>query len=90
MNLIFLFLIYVIQVYQWVFIVYLLLSWFPVNRNNFLVRMIDSVCEPLYSFFLRFLPRLIIGPIDLSPIYVFIFLEVLRRLLGFLMMSTFS
>ncbi|MGC8764263.1 MAG: YggT family protein [Brevinematia bacterium] len=75
---IFLFLIFVVKAYEYIFIVYILLSFFPVNRNNFIIRMIDNLCEPFYNFILRFLPHLKIGMFDFSPIYVFIILWLLR------------
>ncbi len=76
------FLLYLLRVYEIIFIVYFLLSFFPVNRTNFIVKMIDSVCEPVYYFVLKFLPRIVIGFLDLSPIYIFILFIIIRFLLS--------
>jgi len=80
-RMLFIFLMYVVQAYEYIFIVYILLSFFPVDKTNFFVRTIDSICEPLYRLFLRFLPRLIIAMFDFSPVYVFIFLYILKFIL---------
>ncbi len=79
---IFIFLVFVVQAYEYIFIVYILLSFFPVNRNNFIIKMIDNLCEPFYHFVLRFLPHLRIGMFDFSPIYIFLILWFLRIVLS--------
>jgi len=57
-----------------------ILSWFPLQRggamakvNGFLVRVTDPVLEPVR----RVLPRM--GMFDLSPIIVFLVLEIVVR-----------
>ena len=57
-----------------------ILSWFPLQRggvmakvNGFLVRITDPVLEPVR----RALPRM--GMFDLSPILVFLVLEIVVR-----------
>ena len=57
-----------------------ILSWFPLQRggvmakiNRFLIRVTDPVLEPVR----RVLPRM--GMFDLSPIIVFLVLEIVVR-----------
>lgn len=88
MNYFIIFLFYLLRVYEIIFIIYFLLSFFPVNRNSFVIKMIDSVCDPVYNFVLRFLPRIVIGFLDLSPIYIFILFAVIRFLLSRLLLIT--
>ena len=73
---IFYFLHWAVTIYTYVFMVYLLLSFFPIDENNVFARFLKGICEPLYNAVLKVLPRLRIGMIDLSPLYVFILLEI--------------
>lgn len=77
---IFIFLYYITQAYEYIFIVYVLLNFFSISKSHFLIRAIDSICAPVYYAFLRFLPRLSIGIFDFSPLYVIIFLYVLKSI----------
>jgi YggT family protein len=79
------FLMIALEIYSWVFIIYILLSWFPVDPNNFLVKFIRGLCEPPYKFILRFLPPLRIGMFDFSIFYVIILIYLLRFLLQLLL-----
>lgn len=76
------FLNYGLTVYTYVFLVYFLLSFFPINENFILIRIIRGVCEPPYRFVLRILPPLRIGMLDLSPIYIFILIQVLQFIIS--------
>jgi YggT family protein len=71
------FLHWAIFIYTWIFLIYILMSWFPLSENNIFVRILRVLCEPLYTSLLRVLPRLVIGPLDLSPLYFYIFLQIL-------------
>lgn len=73
----FTFLAWAVNAYFYVFMAYFLLSFFPVSRDNPVVRFIISVTEPIYEWMMRFLPRLQFGMIDLSPIYLAIALNIL-------------
>jgi YggT family protein len=76
------FLNYGLTVYTYVFLVYFLLSFFPINENFILIRIIRGICEPPYKMVLRILPPLRIGMIDLSPIYIFILIQVLQFIIS--------
>ncbi len=52
-----------------------LLSWFPIDRNNELVRLLDMVTEPLIDPVRRIMPRT--GMIDFSAMIVIIVLYVM-------------
>lgn len=57
-----------------------LLSWFPVDTRNPLVRIIFDVTEPVLAPFRRVLPT--IGMIDLSPLAALLVLNFLARAIG--------
>ncbi len=57
-----------------------LLSWFPVDQHNPVVRLIFDVTEPVLVPFRRVLPR--IGMIDLSPLAALVVLGFLARAVG--------
>ena len=78
---IFYYLYIIASIYEYIFWVYIILSFFPINENNFLVRIIRGICEPLYFALLRVLPPLRIAMIDLSPIYMLIFLRIVEFIL---------
>ncbi|MBE0610205.1 MAG: YggT family protein [Dehalococcoidia bacterium] len=52
-----------------------LLTWFPVDRNNELVRLLNNITEPLLEPVRRFMPRT--GMIDFSAMVVIIVLYVM-------------
>ena len=76
----------VIDLYEFVIILAVIASWLIVfgvlsTRNQMarsLVNFLDALTEPVFRQVRRIIPS--IGGIDLSPIIVFIVLEVIRRL----------
>lgn len=52
-----------------------LLTWFPVDRNNELVRLLNNVTEPLLEPVRRIMPRT--GMIDFSAMVVIIVLYIM-------------
>ena len=52
-----------------------LMSWFPIDRNNQFVRMLDTITEPLLDPVRRLLPRT--GMIDFSAVIVIIVLYLM-------------
>ena len=52
-----------------------LFTWFPVDRNNQFVRLLDNVTEPLLQPVRRILPRT--GMIDFSAMAVIVVLYVM-------------
>ncbi len=81
---VFVFLSIVLDVYNYIFLAYIILSFFPIGENNILVRSLRAICEPVYRFFLRILPPLRISMLDLSPIYVFGAIWILQWVLRYL------
>jgi YggT family protein len=85
----------IINVYEFVIILAVAASWLIVfgvlsMRNQMarsLVNFLEALTEPVFRQVRRIIPS--IGGIDLSPIIVFIILEVIRRLVvgyaGYLM-----
>lgn len=54
------------QIYTWVIIGYVLMSWIPNLRESSFGQLIARLAEPYLELFRRFIPPL--GMIDLSPI----------------------
>lgn len=69
--------IFVLFLYVLIFAIVIrsLLSWFPIDRNNELVRLLDMVTEPLIDPVRRIMPRT--GVIDFSAMVVIIVLYVM-------------
>ncbi len=69
--------IFVLFLYVLIFAIVIrsLLSWFPIDRNNELVRLLDMVTEPLIDPVRRIMPRT--GMIEFSAIVVIIVLYVM-------------
>ncbi|MCZ8511247.1 YggT family protein [Paenibacillus filicis] len=63
-----------IDIYQYVIIAYVLLSWLPSARDSFIGEMLGKLCEPYLGVFRRFIPP-IGGMIDISPIVALIALR---------------
>lgn len=55
------------QIYQYMIIAYVLLSWLPGLRDSFIGQFLSKVVEPYLAPFRRFIPS-IGGVIDISPI----------------------
>lgn len=66
------------EVYSWLLIARILMTWFPVDPYNPLVRFIGRVTDPFLNLFRGLLPPL--GMIDISPILAFFALRLLRTL----------
>ncbi len=56
-----------------------LLSWFPVDPNNFLVVFLVTITEPILSPLRRIVPRL--DMIDLSPMVAILLLMLISWIL---------
>ncbi|MGF9712907.1 MULTISPECIES: YggT family protein [Paenibacillus] len=63
-----------VDIYQYVLIAYVLLSWLPNARESFIGEFLGKLCEPYLSIFRRFIPP-IGGMIDISPIVALIALR---------------
>jgi len=65
------------QVYSWLMIARILLSWVRHDPRNPVIRFIYEITEPFLGLFRRIIPP--IGMIDISPIAAFIVLDLIRR-----------
>lgn len=73
------------QVYSWLMIARILLSWVRTDPRNPIIRFVYEITEPFLGIFRRVIPP--IGMIDISPIAAFIVLDLLRRLIISLLWS---
>ena len=70
----------VIQIYSFVLLARIVLSWIPnVDRSNQIIHFLYQITEPVLEPVRRTIPPL--GMIDISPIVVFIGLRILMELL---------
>ncbi|MGL4676159.1 MAG: YggT family protein [Brevinema sp.] len=77
-QLIFQFLLFIISIYNFVFFIWILSTWLPVNRSIIILRFVDNLIDPVYHTLLRILPPLRFGIMDFSPFYMFIFLMLVE------------
>ena len=62
------------EVYSFILLARVLLSWFPMDPDNPIVRVLHQLTEPLLAPIRRILPPA--GMLDLSPIVGFIIIRV--------------
>ncbi|GIP20463.1 MULTISPECIES: YggT family protein [Paenibacillus] len=55
------------QIYMYMIIIYILMSWVPNIRESFIGDLLGKLVEPFLAPFRRFIPP-IMGMIDISPI----------------------
>ncbi|MFT8871431.1 MAG: YggT family protein [Sporolactobacillus sp.] len=67
-----------IDVYSWVLLIYVLMSWVPSVLNSQIGNLFAKVCEPYLSPFRRIIPP-IGGVLDLSPVIAFLVLQFASR-----------
>mgnify|MGYP001676072498 FL=1 len=65
---------------------YILTSWVPQIKNNFIVEFLEAICEPYLKLFRKFIPP--IGMLDISPVVALIVLSVIQNLLIALLFKT--
>jgi YggT family protein len=64
------------EVYSWILIVRILLSWIQHNPYQPIIRFIYEVTEPFLRIFRRIIPPF--GAVDISPIVAFIALRIIE------------
>ena len=69
-----------VQIYLYVLLIRVLLSWFPNLSNNPIMAGVASITDPYLNIFRGVIPPL--GGIDLSAILAFVTLNLLISLLG--------
>ena len=76
---------YVVTVYTVIMFLRILLSWLtmfwsPPHSLSPAIRVLYDLTEPVLKLFRRYIPP--IGMLDISPIVIFIILQVLRSVTG--------
>lgn len=64
---------YFLRAYQFILVMYVLMTWFPNFRESQLFRLVARLAEPYLSRFRRLIPP--IGMVDLSPLIGFLLLS---------------
>ncbi len=64
----------ILNIYQTLIILYVLMSWIPEVRSTQLGRTIGGLVEPYLSLFRRIIPP--IGMLDISPLFAIIVLNL--------------
>jgi len=64
------------EVYSWILIIRILLSWIKHNPYQPIIRFIYEVTEPYLRIFRRVVPAY--GGVDFSPIVAFFFLRIIE------------
>ena len=73
---------YILWIFELILLARVLLSWFPnVDRSNPLIQLVYDITEPVLRPIRNVLPQT--GMMDLSPLIVFLIIQVLMRLLRF-------
>lgn len=76
------------QVYTYVLLARIILSWVPHDPfRHPVIRWVYQLTEPVLAPARRFIPP--IGMVDISPIAVFLILELVRRLLLSLLVGVY-
>ena len=70
-----------LTLYMWVVIVSALLSWVNPDPYNPIVRFLRNATDPVYSRIRRWLPFVVIGGFDLSPVVVIVAVQIASALL---------
>jgi YggT family protein len=69
-----------LQVLSIAILVRILLTWFPVDPANPIIRLLNEITEPVLAPFRRIIPR--IGMFDLSPIAAMLVIQFVQQHLG--------
>jgi YggT family protein len=71
------FLALLLQILWFAILVRVILSWFPVDPSNPIIRIVWEITEPVLAPFRRVIPR--IGMFDLSPLAAFLVISFLQQ-----------
>lgn len=74
----------VLLIIQYAIFIRAIISWFPVSRDNPLIRLLYQITEPLLSPVRDFLSRLMSGRymmVDFSGVIVFLLIGVVRSII---------
>lgn len=64
------------NVYSYMLVGYVLMSWVPAVQDSAIGRFLKTVCEPYLGIFRKFIPP--IGMIDISPIVAIFLLNFIK------------
>ena len=70
---------YLFNFYEYSMLAYILTSWFPQIKNNFIVEFFEAICEPYLKIFRKIIPPF--GMLDISPIAALVVLSVIENLI---------
>lgn len=70
---------YTFRFYEISLIIYILSSWFPMARGNFIMQFLEDICEPYLKLFRKLIPPF--GMLDFSPIFALMALGFLERII---------
>ncbi|MBI2104502.1 MAG: YggT family protein [Candidatus Omnitrophica bacterium] len=70
-----------LQIYSFVVLVAVLISWVNPDPYNPIIRFLRSATEPVFAWVRRRLPFTMVGMMDLSPILVFFAIWFMRLFL---------
>ena len=70
---------YLFSFYEYSMLAYILTSWFPQIKNNFIVEFLEAICEPYLKIFRKIIPPF--GMLDISPIAALVVLSVIENLI---------
>ena len=73
------FITYLFNFYEYSMLAYILTSWFPQIKNNFIVEFLEAICEPYLKIFRKIIPPF--GMLDISPIAALVLLSVIENLI---------
>jgi YggT family protein len=76
------------NIYFYMIVIYVLMSWLPNLRENFIGELLTKLVEPYLSPFRRFIPP-IMGTLDISPIVALFVLQFVQGGLKFIIHSIF-
>lgn len=68
------------EVYSWLIIARIIISWLPQNPNHPVIRFIYEITEPVLAPIRQIMPRTSM-PIDFSPIVAVLLINLLQRLI---------
>lgn len=70
--------IWILNLYKWILVVRVLISWVDPNPYNPIVRALSDLTDPVLNRARRIIPP-IGGTIDISPILVFFVISLIQR-----------
>ena len=74
-----------LQILSIAILIRVLLSWFPVDPRNPIIRVLFEITEPVLAPFRRVIPR--IGMFDLSPLAALLVIQLIQQGLPSMLVS---